>query len=166
MVFFGSSRPICVNMCAQWKITHKWHLHFDLAFMSALPFYDSLISCPKPHLIPEPLLSITRVQSCLWHFFLEFLWRQAGISGLRDRVPFRQGRGVNWLVPSSSSTPVPSSFSLHPRTPSAGRPPPGPPVQSRIRISSTRGSFSTASFPPWMPVNASIFESRMNSHFV
>ena len=119
---FGSSRPICVNMCAQWKITHKWHLLFDFAFMSALPYYDSLISFPKPQLIPEPLLSITRVQFLCVAFDPgslsggrpEIPPLGAGISGLSDRAPFRQGREVNWLVPSSSSTPAPCSFSLRP----------------------------------------------------
>ena len=56
-----------------------------LAIMSVVPYYDSLRSYPKPQLIPEPLLSITRVQFCVWHFFLEVLWRQAGNSALRGR---------------------------------------------------------------------------------
>ena len=117
---------------------------FDLAFMSALPYYDSLISCPKPHLIPEQLLSIARVQLVCGFFpgvslaagrnFLPWVPELPGagtsaawarISGLSDRVPFRQGRGVNWLVPSSSSTPAPCTFSLRPGAPTAGQPPPG-----------------------------------------
>ena len=129
-----------------------------------------MLSCPKPQLIPEPLLSITRVQFLFVAFYPGSIWRQAGssalwagisggrkfrplgrnfrgpevpplwagisggpevpplwagTSGLSDRAPFRQGRGVNWLVTSSSSTPAPCTFSLRPGALAAGRPPPG-----------------------------------------
>ena len=70
---FGSSRPICVNMCALWKNTRNWSLPLFLAIASALPYYDSLRSSPKPHLIPETLISITHVQFCVCPLFLEFL---------------------------------------------------------------------------------------------
>ena len=166
-------------MCAQWKITHKWHLRFNLALASALPFYDSLISFPKPHLIPEPLLSIAHVQFVCGQFFLEILWRLAGISALRGRNFRSKFSGTFWGWPrgglphtSSSSTPAPLLFSLAcPKTllpAELHRDAPAPEFAgSKPDLHLLDEGILLLHFVSAMDVGKSLFfESRTNSYFV